>query len=191
MKAVRGVHWAALTNLLVPGAGIVLLGDVWQGLVGGVAFALCANAALWLVLLIPDEFSGTTQALALGAAAGTYLGAQLRFAQTVRSRERAWQSGVRRGALWAARECLDRRDFAGALAALEPIRVAAARDLLVAYRVAQTLTGLKDADAALAAWRQVRALDRHHVYRDECREGEQAFSPAVQGRLPDNRERLL
>lgn len=174
-------NWPACLNLLVPGGGIVLLGWVWTGLVVGLLFTICANYALWATLLVPDEFPSWAQGLGIGLAGGTYLGAQLRLAQAVRSQQQQRQATLRRQALLAARDGLRRGDFTVALAALEPLRELASRDLLVAYRLAQVYTALQDVDAARAAWRQVRALDRHGVYRHEMRVGDEAVVRSCPG----------
>ena len=175
MTTRAAVNGAAAVNLLVPGAGLILAGATWVGLATGLVFIACVNAALWLALLIPDEVSRWSQALAIGLAGGAYLGAQVRLAQYVRSRERSQQAAQRRDALSAARTHLRMGDPAAALAALEPLRERAEHDLLVAFRTAQACTGMQDAEAARAAWKRVRELDRHHIYRDQAREGEEAI----------------
>ena len=81
-----GDGWAAALNLLLPGGGLILVGAPWSGLLIGLAFTACANFALAAVLLFPDSFSPTHQALGTGLAAGAYLGAQIRLAQTRRRR---------------------------------------------------------------------------------------------------------
>ena len=175
MSTVRGANWAACLNLLVPGAGVILVGSVWAGLLTGLAFVLCANYALWATFLIPDEFSRWSQALGIGVAAGTYFGAQVRLAQAVRGRERRQQADARRAALSAAQACLLQADHAGALDALKPVRDLAGSDLLIAYRTAQAHAGVRDTEAARAAWRRVRELDRHHVYREQTRAAERSL----------------
>jgi hypothetical protein len=169
-------NYAACLNLLIPGAGVILLGDIWSGLLGGLVFVLSANYALWATLLIPDEFPAWASTLGIGIAAGSYLAAQFRLAQTVRGREREQRAVFRRTALEAVRICLAHSDFAGALAALEPVCDLAGRDLLVAYRLAQSHTGLHDVEAARLAWRRVQALDRHHIYRAELRAAEEVLA---------------
>ena len=175
---------AAWANVAVPGLGIILIGRTWTGLAAGLLFTLCAQFAVWATLLIPDEFSPSLRGLAIGLAGGTYLGAQLRFAQTLRDVRRREHDSRRRIALGEARACLQREDYEGALEAIAPVRDCCTQDLLVAYRVAQILTGLNDVDAALRAWQQVRALDHHHVYRDEARACEQALTGWPPGPAP-------
>jgi len=160
--------WQAGLNLVIPGLGIILIGRTGAGLVVGLLFAACANLAIWAAVLIPDEFSPSLRALLIGLAGGMYFGAQLRFAQTLREVRQAEQAKRRQEVLREVFACLQQCDYAGALRAIAPLRDRAANDLLVAYRLAQILTGLNEVDAALRAWRQVRALDRHHIYRDEA-----------------------
>ena len=172
---VRRTGPAAAFNLIVPGAGIIALGSPWVGFAVGLLFTFCANFAIWAALVIPDEFTPWVRGLAIGFAGGTYVGAQLRFAQTVRNLHRRAAARQRDTALRVVRECLLRDDYAAALQALTPVRECAPRDLLVARRLAQVLTGLNEVNEALAAWQQVRALDRHRIYRDETRAAEQVL----------------
>jgi hypothetical protein len=156
-------------NLLVPGLGIIWHGRIAGGLALGVVFAACANLAVCSVLLIPDDLPGWAPPLAIGLAAGAYVGCQVQFVRSARQHRNAERERIRRVALSTVRESLEQGDYAGGLAALAPISHLAAHDLLVAYRTAQVLSGLGDAQAARTAWQQVRALDRHHIYRDEWR----------------------
>ena len=160
---------AGFLNLLVPGLGTIWLGRPWAGLACGLIFAACANLAIYAVLLVPDDLPTWAPPLAIGVAAGLYVGSQVQFGRSLRECRRAAQQAVRRTALSAVRDCLERGDYSGGLAALRPVGHLAKQDLLVAYRAAQVLTGLGDKKAASQAWRQVRALDRHHIYRDDWR----------------------
>jgi|GEM_PF-1161728 len=179
---------AGVLNLLVPGLGIIYLGRAWTGLIVGLIFAAFANLALWAVLLIPDDLPDWGPPLALGLAAGAYVGCQVNFVKSSRDRQKCAQEAVRRSALAAVGQALECGDFNAAQAALEPVRHLASQDLLVAYRLAQVLTGLGDAQAACAAWRQVKTLDRHRIYRDEWQtdasEALHSFAAAAQQAPP-------
>lgn len=164
--------FARWINLLVPGGGLIAIGEVWTGVVVALFFAVSANAAIAARLLLPDEFSPWLAGLCIGVAAGTYIGAQFRLAHTVRERRRAAEQEQRRAALTAVCDRLERGDGDGALEALEPLRSAGGQDLLVAFRLAQVLTLKRDVSPALEAWQQVRILDRHHVYRRQIANGE-------------------
>ena len=61
------------------------------------------------------------------------------------------------------RAAFQRGDFDAAGQALTPILDLAEVDLLVAVRVAETLTACGDPQAD-AAWQRVRRLDRHQLY---------------------------
>ena len=176
MSTEPGAGWAAGLNLLVPGAGIILLGRVWMGLIVGLLFVLCANFALWSVLLVPDEFLPWMRGLGIGLAGGSYVGAQIRLAQTVRGEKQRCRAEARRAALAAAQDLTRQGAFAAALRALQPVRDSAEHDLLIAYRLAQVHTGMQDVEAAEAAWRRVRVLDRHGIYREETHAAEQTLS---------------
>jgi hypothetical protein len=162
--------WARGINLLVPGAGMILAGSVITGLLAGLLFAACANFAVVAVLLFPDDFSGTMQALAIGLAAGAYFGAQVRLAAQIRARRAAAAASFRRRVLSQSQELLVRGEAAGAVDALQPLVAEAGHDLLVAYRLAQALTAAGDAPAARAAWQRVRELDRHGLYKRQIQE---------------------
>jgi hypothetical protein len=171
----RTAGWARAINLLVPGAGMILVGSVITGLLAGLLFAACANFAILAVLLFPDDFSAALQALAIGLAAGAYFGAQVRLARQIRTQHAAAIASFRRRILWQSQESLARGDAAGAVAALRPLAAEAGCDLLVAYRLAQALTAAGDRPAARAAWQQVRALDEHGLYKQQIQENADAL----------------
>jgi hypothetical protein len=165
----------ALANLVLPGAGLVLLGHVAAGLLYGSMFVACANFALVAVLLVPDDISGTWQALGIGLAGGAYVGTQVRLAQTVRGAQQA--AAQRRRAEWLrnAQLALAQGAVAEARAALTPLIEEAEDDLLVALRWAQLVTAEGDSSAARDAWRRVRRLDPHGVYRAQVQAFEQGL----------------
>lgn len=161
--------WPSAVNLLLPGGGLILLGEVASGLLVGIAFAACANFALLAVLLFPDDFGRSLEALGIGVAGGSYFGAQLRMAQTVRGlRERAL-TAERRRILWTVRGLCARGQYGEALKVISPLSTREPDDVLVAYRVAQILSEAGTVHAARAAWQRVRELDRHGVYRQQAR----------------------
>jgi len=78
--------WAS--NLLVPGAGEVLLGRVVLGPVRALAWGCLAAAAAYEVIFAPDSYS-LTAAICLGAlAGGVYLSSQVMLALRYRTRRR-------------------------------------------------------------------------------------------------------
>ncbi len=180
-RELPGDGWASALNLLLPGGGLILIGAPWSGLLIGLAFAACANFALAAVLLFPDNFSPTHQALGTGLAAGAYLGAQVRLAQTRRQMRAAAAAAWRRRMLWRTRELVERGEHAEALQTITPLAERWPDDLHVAYRVAQVLTEVGSADAAQDAWRRVRALDRHGLYRAQIGAGFQRLSQGERG----------
>jgi len=70
VTAVRHPNLAALCNLLVPGAGLMLADALLTGVVVGLLFVVSANIALWGTLLIPDELAPWLTGLSIGVAAG-------------------------------------------------------------------------------------------------------------------------
>lgn len=167
MTAQRRAALARLVNILVPGGGLILLGAVWRGLLIGVVFTLLADFALLATLLIPDDVPGWARVAAVVGAVAVYALAQLRVEQYVHRRRRDADHKLRRAALLEARARLEEQAFEAALAALAPIMELSDHDLLVAYRIAQALTGAERHDAALDAWRRVQVLDVHHIYRTQ------------------------
>ena len=156
---------AGLLNLLVPGAGLIVRGAVGSGLLCGLLFAVCANFTLAACLLFPDELSPAGRAVAILLTGTVYVLIQVRMAQTTGLASRRTKEQLRRERLLRVQECLGREDVAGALEAIEPLMDRAATDLLVAFRVAEVLTMADDRDGARVAWANVRALDKHGIYR--------------------------
>jgi hypothetical protein len=156
--------WGA--NLVLPGVGLILAGRVAAGLAIGLLFVVLANGAVAATLLVPDDVSPWVQALVIGLAAGTYVGAQLRLRYALEDTARAARRDRRDAALRVVRACVERGDGEAGWEALRPVAEDAEEDLLVAYRVAQVLTLRGDRTAARIAWERVRRLDRHHLYRE-------------------------
>ena len=191
-KQTQRIYLAAL-NLLVPGTGLVLTGSLAEGLGLGVAFLLAANIAVWATLLTPDDFSAAGRAASLLTATICYLAAQVRLVDALRRQQVRAAELRRRNALAQAQHYLARGDYASACSALEALADLKSHDLLVAYRLAQALSGLSEATAghdgsgttcpgradlrrqALEAWEQVRRLDRDGIYRDQVREALKAL----------------
>ena len=165
----RCAPWA---NLVLPGAGLILVGAVSSGVLVGLLFAVCANMAVAATLLFPDDFPWSTRMLIIGFAGGSYLGAQLRFAQTVRSAREAEHAAWRRAVLTEVQALLQRGAAGEALEVLSPLSRRDPEDVLVAYRLAQVLTATGNKHAARAAWRQLRRLDQHGLYRQQLLENE-------------------
>lgn|GEM_PF-1150413 len=167
---------ATWCNLLLPGSGLILCQELWSGLLVGLVFAFSANFAVAAIWLFPDDFGGGWRELLVGMAGGSYAGAQLRLRHEIRVRRAAGVAERRRQALAQAQERLAAGDAAGALACLEVLAPLAEKDLLVAYRLAQALTAAGRVAEARAAWRLVRRLDRHGLYRRQAEENERRLA---------------
>lgn len=168
-------HWAQWVNLLVPGAGLILVGRIRLGLLLGLLFAACGSFAIATILIFPDDFSRIVQAAAIALAAGTYFGTQVGWVRGVRVSGARGVAAERRRVLRETQECLARGEAARALATIEPLAAQVPDDLLVACRLAQALSAVGDVPKARAAWRRVRQLDQHGIYRQQVREAEQIF----------------
>jgi hypothetical protein len=164
-----------LVNLVVPGGGLILSGNALLGVLIAALFTLTANFALLASLLFPDDFSATRRGLGIGVAIGTYVGAQIRYAQSLRSQRRQAADTLRHNVLGAVRSALLAGRVDDAWQAIQPLINQVNDDLVVAYRVAQVLTAREGGEAALAAWERVRRLDRHRVYRQQVADNERAL----------------
>ncbi len=171
-------NWRGI-DLLVPGGGAILAGHLRSGLALLVTFAALANLAIIANLIIPDDFPRWFARGAALAAVAAYLFAQFQRAHLRPLAPPSLSTPIRRAALERAREALAAEDAHAALHALQPLASEAEHDLLVAYRFAQALSLLDDASAALRAWRRVRRLDRHHLYRAESAAQEAALAARV------------
>jgi len=80
-------------NLLVPGAGLILLRREWLGLVLAVLFCLCAQIGLWGLFIVPASVPGWITGSALAGAGLTWIGAQ--YTLVIRLR-RAFGPGIAR-----------------------------------------------------------------------------------------------
>lgn len=179
MNTGRTIAGSRLVNLVIPGGGLILIGHEPLGVLIAILFTIATCYALAGTLLFPDDTSAIWRGLGIGVAIGTYLGAQIRYAQTVRHQADQAFGDLRRSALGDARSALHQGRSDDAWEALRPLLPQAETDLLIAYRVAQVLTARGDGLAALHAWRRVGRLDRHRIYRQEVCENEQALSRQV------------
>jgi len=168
-----------VANLLVPGGGLVLAGSLTPGVAIALLFIAAANFAVGANLLFPDDFAPTWRGLGVGVAIGIYLGAQLRLAQSLRDARRQRARDRRVQALRTARSALAVGQVDQAWQALEPLAEQVEQDLVLAYWVAQVLTARGDGPAALAAWRRVRLLDHHHIYRREIEQAQRVLTAAA------------
>lgn len=78
--------WAS--NLLVPGAGEVLLGWVVLGPVRALAWGCLAAAAVYQVIFAPDSYSPAVAICLASLAGGVYLSSQVMLALRYRTRRR-------------------------------------------------------------------------------------------------------
>ena len=168
-------QWARWVNLFVPGAGLILNGRIWTGLLLGLLFAASAGLAITAILIIPDDFSRFVQGAAMALAAGRYLGARVGWLQRTPGASVRGTGADRARVLRETQAPLARGEAAQALAAIEPLAAEAPDDLLVAYRLAQALSAVGDVPRAREAWQRVRRLDQHGIYRQQVRGAEQSF----------------
>jgi len=160
--AERAAPWV---NLILPGAGLILVDSLLAGVVVGLLFTACANLALVELLLFPDEWSRELKLLTVGVTVGTYFGAQLRLVVTMKTGRERSRTAHRRARLWEARALTEQGEHIRACEVLNDLCSENPDDLLVNYRLAQSLTDAGEVPAAREAWQRVRSLDRHGIYR--------------------------
>lgn len=162
---------AALLNLLLPGAGLIVIGFEGAGLLLGLTFGLVGGLAIASNWIIPAEFHRAARVLALAAAAFVYLGTQLRMAQALRIRQRDIGNERRRSVLAECRAAAATGDHERALRLLSELTAEDPAAVLPWVRRAQVLAAAGRVDEARQAWAEARRLDRHGVYRNEARRG--------------------
>jgi hypothetical protein len=154
-------------NVLLPGSAVILVGGPLLGFLLVLLFAAAASFVIWALWIIPESAAPWMTGVALAFAAGSFVAAQLQLAQSLRRRHAALSAAARRRVLDAVHRHVDAAEYREALAALRPLQPAARSDLLIAYRFAQVLTLARQTPEARAAWRHLRAIDVHHIYRGE------------------------
>ena len=80
-------------NIVVPGAGLILLRREWLGLVLALLFCLCAQIGLWGLYIVPVSIPGWITSSALCGAVLAWIGAQ--YTLVIRLRQ-AFGPGVQR-----------------------------------------------------------------------------------------------
>ena len=173
-------------NMIIPGSGMILLGYEVLGLLVALLFTVAGGFALLATLLVPDDVSPTMRGLSIGIALGTYIGAQIRHAQTMRDRRQRELDARRKSALLGVRRALLKNQASQAWELLQPIIFLVEEDLAIAYRVAQVLTARGDGYAALAAWRRVKRLDQHRIYSMEVLENERTLQRRLESEQPSH-----
>lgn len=168
----KTLRLAQRINWWLPGVGLILAHRLWLGLAVGVLFTLLANLVIWGAAIVPDSVPRFFLFLTGGLLAGTYAGAQYLLSRDVRHRRAAAHRAERTRILNQATEFLARGDIDRAGACVEALLPHAEDDLMVAVRVAQTLTAARDAPRGIEAWLRVRRLDIQAVYRRDAEEGE-------------------
>lgn len=156
-----------LVNLLIPGSAVILVGGPLPGALLALLYAAAASFAIWAVWIVPDSAAPWMTGIAVAFAAAAFVAGQLQLAQSLRRRRAERATDARRRVLQRVARCIDDGAYREALEALRPLQAAARQDLLVSFRVAQVLTLARIVPEAEAAWRHLRAIDIHHIYRDE------------------------
>ena len=156
---------AIWVNVLIPGAGLIVLRREWLGSAVALLFGMLAGSGIWGCLISPASAGTWTVALTLTGAALIWLGGQiLLHRQLAVFNDPSLALEVERLRQQAA-------DSAGAgnyTEALSMLRLALSlndEDLDTLVQQADLLTTLGRFREARRAWRQVEQLDRRQRYR--------------------------
>ncbi len=160
----RAPRAALLVNLLLPGAGAILLGSTGLGLGAGLVFALCANLAILTTLILPDDFTRFAASTTVTLAVVSYGLAQVAFAVAQRRRFEVDRSSRRQDHLRALRAAAERGEHAAALEIVERLAAEWPEDLALLHWRARLLRALGRAEDALRVEAELRRLDRHGIY---------------------------
>lgn len=151
-------------NAVIPGAGIVWLGEVWTGVVLGLSFCILAALAIAAEFIAPEAYSPVTRAGLFSAAGCSYLLTQLQYRTVARRLELETSRQLRRRQLQHIRQLTAAGQPHEAMRALNDALGRRPEDLLLLVRLAQAQQSAGDFEAAALTWRHIRASDRHHVY---------------------------
>lgn len=155
-----------LVNLAAPGAGLVLLGRIWEGVGWWFLFAASINLAVAGSYAIPETVGLTGTRVAWMSAAFVYIICQWRYVEVSRQEQSRSRSDARRRVLNEVQQFLEAGEGDGAWRAAQPLLNEAQQDVYVAFLMTRIHTLRGDLTAAREAWAIVRRLDRHRVYRD-------------------------
>lgn len=155
-----------IANILIPGGGLVLAGAVLEGLALGISFAVISGLAIVTSWIAPESYDSFTRVGLRICAASLFVTCQVRLVPALRCERQQAAHQRRRAMLRSAVRAADVENWPEACAALARAQQENPSDLLVAVRLAEALQAVGDPVAAAHAWRRVRALDRHHLYRD-------------------------
>jgi len=156
-----------MMNMLVPGCGVIVLGQPWLGTALAVWFALGAEMALCGVLIAPASLPGVVTVMGAGLAGTAWFVAQgllvarIRFLRSVNLVDEL--TILRR----IAEEALARNDTQ---AAKPPLLIALSiddSDLPTHMLWARWVLVTSSRSRARRAWRRVARLDRHGRFASE------------------------
>lgn len=164
----REAMLARVANAVIPGGGLILAGWPWTGAILALAFGVGANGTIAAWWIIPEDVPATGTMALLFCTAAVYVVAQVLLAARLAKAVDESRTSARHEALRRAVACLREGDATAGLKELARLGEAHRSDLLVAYRRAQLLGLTRDAQAVREAWQNVRVLDRHGLYREEC-----------------------
>ncbi|MDX2200639.1 MAG: tetratricopeptide repeat protein [Phycisphaerae bacterium] len=177
---VREAARAKLINLIAPGVGLVLVDRLFDGLLTAGAFGLSAGALLVATLVAPMAYSGAFRAFLAVAMVATYGLAQIAMERAAAARGRSDAAAERRALLQRSARSARYGDYASAIAQISEALEQSPEDLALRADLAILHDRAGNLDAARAAWRRVRELDRHRVYKEQIEAAEgRALNAAV------------
>jgi tetratricopeptide (TPR) repeat protein len=156
---------AILVNLLVPGAGLIILQREWLGVSMALLFVVLAQLGISGLWIVPEDVPRWQAVLSMAGAGLVWLAAQL----LALTRYRTSVSPVVQREIDELRARAEAAMQAGDLAeARQTLQLALNlndEDLPTLALYAQVLGRLGEARDARRSWRRVRALDRHGEFR--------------------------
>ena len=157
-------------NLVVPGAGLILLRREWLGLVLALLFCLCAQIGLWGWVIVPASIPGWVTSSALAGAGLVWIAAQYTLA--IRAR-RAFGPGLEREIVHLCRlaeEAIAGAEYDKAEELLLVALMLDDEDSRVNTLWARLMTALGRFHHARRAWNRVVQLSREGPERRQAME---------------------
>lgn len=154
------------TNILLPGGGLILCGALVEGLALGMSFSLLAAMSIVTTWVAPESYHPVARGLLWLCTGAVFLACQLRLPAAAGRLAGEQAAGDRRDSLIRAAQAMQAQRWNEACDELIRAQRRFPNDLLVAVRLAEALEAAGASSEAVQAWRRVRELDHHHIYRE-------------------------
>ena len=156
---------AIWVNVLIPGAGLIILRREWLGLTVALLFGVLAASGIWGCLITPASVGTWSVGLLLAGAALIWLGGQFLLRRQLAVFSDPSLAGEVERLRQQAADSASAGDYSQALSMLRLALSLNDEDLDTLVQEADLLTALGRFREARRAWRQVERLDRRQRYR--------------------------